>query len=439
MMAIRAAPTAAAAILIISAYLPLGAREPIVRETVLSGRAIDVSASPRLSPDRSRRKAGNAANVLLQLAAEAERNNFELKEYLTQRSNAFSPAVARRMADDWFVPSLERAALMRFCEWDVAPSSEVLFGIPRVQNIFYRLALLIRSDIREGKVNDALHKLQLAFAMTDHIRDHPALESVGMAWANHLLDLVEELIQTEKAPNLYWAIQRLPPSADLLSFGDWHQRAAFSHIPDLAERIAQAKDGDWSELRRLMGHNGEPLVLDLNWARSRIPVGSVQGMSTDETFVRVHFNEVQRVARASADAILLPPPQAVQRLGTIDAELDRLPLAVSRAAPSIHDFYLGALRIERRKKLLIILEAIRDHIEGNGELPDSLDSVAQFIPIDPLTNAPFFYEAADTKGVVMAPGIRIGTVEYGKITVKFKIAATNKNDGERAQSPPDSH
>lgn len=74
------------------------------------------------------------------------------------------------------------------------------------------LALRARTQMLDGKLDQAVDGLQTGFALSRHISEAPLIINamVGLGVGNMMLDRVEEFVQVDKAPNLYWGLTDLP-------------------------------------------------------------------------------------------------------------------------------------------------------------------------------------------------------------------------------------
>ena len=80
------------------------------------------------------------------------------------------------------------------------------------------LAMRVRLDMLDGKLDQAVEDMQTGFALGRHVGGAPILinSMVGIAISHIMLNQVEEFVQLDKRPNLYWALADLPrPLIDL--------------------------------------------------------------------------------------------------------------------------------------------------------------------------------------------------------------------------------
>jgi len=113
---------------------------------------------------------------------------------------------------------IQQASKCKQCNWpavEVGTTTEELRGY---RKLAFLLALQSRVQIVRGKYNEAICTIKTGFAMAKHLDKAPTLVQglIGVATAAITLKQMEELIQGQDAPNLYWALQDLPkPFIDL--------------------------------------------------------------------------------------------------------------------------------------------------------------------------------------------------------------------------------
>src|SRR6056297_3474468 len=188
------------------------------------------------------------------------------------------------------------------------------------------LQLEIRLAIAEQRFDDALKTLQVGFRLgesTGQAIDFLVARLVGLAISGLMLNEVEDLIQADDCPNLYWALASLPPStsevlesiqfeANIISrvFSSldklpppglpaevWEERA-ISLFSDL--QIVQAYDGAPNEARmvnaRLLA--GAAIVGLSDYSRRKlleagVDSGVVEAMSPAEAMVRATARSIR--------------------------------------------------------------------------------------------------------------------------------------------------
>jgi hypothetical protein len=300
----------------------------------------------------------------------------------------------------------------------------LLPDIQGLRALLRALAAHTRADIAEGKVDEAIERITVGMAIADHVGKTPfrVIKMWQGSVVDSLLDRVDELVQLEKCPNLYWAIAQLPsPLIDLRPVADWERRMLLSSH-NLRERLETASTRDeWKQLAADLTRVSaevdqefaklveEPAGVRSYWkelatqAREELPkikpelAPRMAEMSDTERAVRWF---AARQARREDDglAVFFLPPVAGLAYAKdwkvrerADRELRPRFVEVMALPPWT---YVRAWSTQRRLAALQCLEAIRDHAARHkGKLPARLADIdAVPVPMDPMTGKPFDYE-----------------------------------------------
>jgi len=120
---------------------------------------------------------------------------------------------------------------------------------------YRKLALVVRLwarlEIARGGHEGAMLALQTGFGMARHFAQAPTIIQtlVGIAITAVIREEVEQFVQGENAPNLYWALAHLPkPFADVENAIATEQKAAFGEMSEALRRqfesqMAASQDG----------------------------------------------------------------------------------------------------------------------------------------------------------------------------------------------------
>jgi tetratricopeptide (TPR) repeat protein len=115
----------------------------------------------------------------------------------------------------------EQATKCKQCNWPYVEEDELETlskKLSKYRRLIFILELQTRLQIARGQYDKALATMQTGFAMAQHLGDSPNLLEgmVGIAINGRMLRPLEQFIQAQDAPNLYWALQNLPrPLIDL--------------------------------------------------------------------------------------------------------------------------------------------------------------------------------------------------------------------------------
>ena len=403
------------------------------KPVVLSPKQIDEPfLAQRIFPDDSRRHPGNAAVVAMRLCCEKNPDAWEQlvrnsKLHIALSKENFSAEQARADVPSPDIDELRRAAFCREADWEYpvdanVPHEEIVISdAADLQVILRGLAVHCRADIADGDLTSALDKLTSGLGMVAHLQN-TSLPISKMLQAKNLdmyLDVIEEAIQHESAPNLYWALTALPdPLIDIQSLPDWIRRGPWRHIRALDDLNEKRSEEQWRSIRLQMGLFTIPTVFfpgtpDADEVRQRyrsfVQAGrtalsdqpelrtEVGTMSDDEVAVRHFIHQYMILGDAYVRAFLLPPkdglPLLRQSMREFRSDKGR---EIGDMIPNLSELYLSVWDNRRRIAALRVVEAIRNHAARHERLPNSLGDIEELpIPDDPVTGRPFIYEAED--------------------------------------------
>ena len=112
----------------------------------------------------------------------------------------------------------DRAARMDKPDWQILlklKSDGINLLLPDVQKFRAVAAGLqerFRTEIAQGRFDEAIVTAKTMFAMSRHMGEHPTLigDLVGIAIAHIAFVPLEEMLEKPGCPNLYWALTNLP-------------------------------------------------------------------------------------------------------------------------------------------------------------------------------------------------------------------------------------
>jgi hypothetical protein len=128
--------------------------------------------------------------------------------------------------------------------------------------------------------------------------------------------------------------------------------------------------------------------------------------------------------------MMLPPNEAWPEMQKLQTEVKSLgdKTGTNTSSYTPHLTYYSVWSWTRKINALRIIEAVRHFASGHdGQLPKSLDEIKDVaIPVDPLTNQPFVWEAKDTEASLDSPPLPADVVEMLKsdgvpTTLKYRL------------------
>jgi hypothetical protein len=314
------------------------------------------------------------------------------------------------------------------------------------------LKTLVRGEIAAGDTVGALRSLKVHLGLAKTLESNPTLigHLVGVAITTIACNALDELVQADGCPNLFWSLTDLPtPFLDLRPAVQGERVMTKAHFDRLLTATGPLSDTELTlQMKNLF------VLIALNqegpqqprpdiegtyrkWAADAARVEKVRASLLDLGFrpalpmdLTKEFGVIdRRPVKAPTPAEIvhtltplqvvitgdilqytvlrdelfkgmsLPYPQAMAVVKETEAAADtskddRLlgPLLV----PDMKRFMTAQVRLEQRFAYLRVLEAIRLYaFQNGGALPTSLDAIKLPLPADPVTGKPFDYSVKD--------------------------------------------
>ena len=428
----KEAPATAADIV---TFATVAADENSVRLTVSPQSAPVPSLRYSLLPPMSERRPGNAAILYHKAGINFDSQPLDafyekFDAWLNEPNERMPKDELRTLLDTYrtVLETVELAARREQCDWQFPLGEQNLMTLllPEVQlcRTYARLLQLkARLQIAEGKLDDALRTLQCSFALARHVSEGPTLINalVGQAIVGVTFATLQEFIQAPGAPNLYWALSRLPrPMIDLRRAIEVEMAFVYLSYPRLNDvenstRTAAEWDATLNDLFEILALGstnklqaaGERLALGLRGypiAKQRlIDRGTPRDQVEQMPVAQVLLIEVLHTYDELRDEIfcwaLLPYAEAApfmlkadQRLIEQGRQREIIPLA-SMLLPAINASRSAMVRGDRNLAALRNVEAIRLHAAAHeGRLPAQLSDIVDVpVAVDPVNGQAFAY------------------------------------------------
>jgi hypothetical protein len=308
--------------------------------------------------------------------------------------------------------------------------STLLPAVGSLRDIGRALSLRARVQVKDGHIDQAIRTIKVGLAMARHLEEGSTLIEglVGMAIAQMIFDRVEELIQHEKGPNLYWALTELPRPMVSLRRGLRYERYALRFtLPKIYELTRETYTKEAWQVR----------MNDVVRIWGEVQVFSDASVSQDQDEVRLGVALFSAVRYPDAKRQLIDNGKDAKQIESMPVtqvvlmhETERLRhwsdetfkwfhLPYWQAEPGIQKteqaFKVAAARkesilaklllpaissairtqvlLDQRIASLRTVEAIRMHAASNeGNLPDRLSSITLVpVPLDPVSGKSFDY------------------------------------------------
>ena len=319
------------------------------------------------------------------------------------------------------------ASRCAYCEWSFTlgrPGEGISGRLPNlstVRTLGRLLALQAIVAVGDGDIDGAVHALTTAYALARDIGSAPVVVCglMGVSCAAVCKSALEELMQSPRGLNLYWALATLPqPLIDMHRAWEGESSTLESTVPLVAERRRRAlTPAEWNKLLTDLTYTGrEQSDAD---ERAVAAMTAVLSFPAGRDYLTSHgYSEEQVAAMLPAQVIVtywcdeyhhwldeelkwygLPYWQALPGMVRLNGEFDEAMKsvgAVSRALlPALERAAFLGKRLERDVSLLCAIEALRAYVAVHNKLPNTLVEVTEWpIPLDPLYGKPFAYRIA---------------------------------------------
>lgn len=362
---------------------------------------------------------------------------------------------------------VEAGARRDKCDWDLerrADADGIGLLIPEVQKmreLARLLSLRCRLHIVQGKYAEALHDVQVGFAMSRHIGEGPTLiqSLVGIAIYAIFANRLEQIIEMKDCPNLYWALTSLPrPMHDMRKPLEGEIRMIDGTLPFLkdvdkgpmtVEQVQRALDQWGMSFQSLT--DGQ----DSDHFRSRLMMAAFVSMQYPQARKALQHSgksEAEVNAMPAGQVVLLvsllqfrslrdemfvwfnvPYVEAGPGLRRAEAKMRRMKeeetgdifgRMLLMLLPAVQKVHFASVRTERRIAIQRVIEALRMHAaEHDGKLPGKLAELASVpLPVDPVTGKSFEYELiSDAKALLTAP-TPLGQMPNSSNTFKYELS-----------------
>ncbi|WZO95803.1 hypothetical protein EP7_002773 [Isosphaeraceae bacterium EP7] len=338
----------------------------------------------------------------------------------------------------------ELAAMRQTCDWEFDRRKEgfdlLLPEIQELRSLARLIAVKARLAILDGKIDEAMHWIQVGMVMGRHAAEGPTLIQalVGVAIDSVMAICLTDLIQAPGTPSLFWALADRPrPFIDLRRPMEGELTLFNKALPELEE--LDRGPMSLTEVRRFveqiqkkiysltgsalpppggMGQLGIAAMAVKVYPEARsglIAAGrtetEVDAMPVVQVSVLYSIKEYVKRRDESYKWINVPYWQSYDRVDprgdrTMEAKLSSPLLTLfDLLTPAINSARLATLRLERHLDAMQCIEAIRlDASLHGGKLPASLEAITEApTPIDVISGKPFSYAVNGDTATLSAP------------------------------------
>ena len=297
----------------------------------------------------------------------------------------------------------------------------LLPDIQAIRGLGRALGVRFKAEVATGRIDDGLRTAKTMFAMSRHLGEHPTLigNLVGIAIASTAIEPLEQMLEHDDCPNLYWALSYLPYPLISIKTGMegermsiyWFTQDLSSTAPMSAERITKTiawvdemmgDDKDYKASGGLKGYLArrtkdaqKMAAIRKRMVESGLPEARLATFPAEQVILldeeremRVRFDEIAR--------LMVFPVWQFDVLNEKVKPVKKEDFLLAYAfLPSSAAVRLAQARLEQRIGLLRTVEALRLYAAGhNATFPTKLSEISVPMPDDPVTGKPFRYEVS---------------------------------------------
>ena len=343
-----------------------------------------------------------------------------------------------------FLDQIQDATRKSYCDWDMYAKlrkdgfNMLLPDLQAMREISKALALDCRLQLKKGNIEKALEDAKAGLALSHHLGTGPTLIQglVAIASGSIMLPRLDEIIQQEKSPNLYWALTSLPrPLVDFRNCMGGEAIIMDHLFPGFREMLYSGKiralsNDELEKMLKLMmnmlqqsdkGYTMYHAALLANFFKAKklllehdireetlnnIPPLQVVLLGETLYYDKISQNIVKwnhipyHIARAEitkAEATMEKPAPSITSpvpFGSLSGSMVPAYKNVMQASP----------RFERRIAMLRTVEAIRLQAAKDKKWPETFDKITLApLPQDPFTGKPFQWKKDADKITLTGP------------------------------------
>jgi hypothetical protein len=455
---------------------------------IVDGKPVEMIVHPRkppepalryrLLPDLADKKSGNAATLYRQASELAERllprdrrsiRRDVLERWLRSPLSDVPEAEARELVKNYgeVFATLRQAVRSGTRDWGMVetltsnPGGWKLTELYPLDRSLMVVGLRARLALLDGDLPGAVDAAGIELAAARDLGEAPTLiqSLIGIAFAGRALDRIEEIIQHEKTPNLYWSLTQLPsplidvgdglsgerlflyaqyPGLFRLALGETSKPLSPAQMEKLAAEVLKEEPGAESadphrkvrlSERILAKHDAAKKAL-ISAGQLRDLIDSMPHLQVAVLHSLIEYDamndEVSRWHRIPFWQAR-PHLQKLEQAKRPDAESPAIPVSDALPATAIR-LLESRLRIDRRIAALRCIDAIRYHAaEHQGQLPGKLEQITLVpIPIDPATGKSFQYSVENDAATLTGPALEPLTKGVEAVSYTVMIAPQGK-------------
>lgn len=340
-----------------------------------------------------------------------------------------------------FYDEIDKAARRTYAEWDYLASMKehgMMLQLPDLNGVRLLgeiVQIRARLAVMEGEYDRAIYHLQTGFAIAQHLNQANILVSslTGIGIARNMTKVVQELIQTPNAPNLYWALTNLPqPLLDLRQayagdrlaieylLGDPKQLEERILTQDEMNELVQKKLKQLLRMDRLISNDLTMIVLK-EYPRAKAwllekgrSAADVEKMTATQAVLLFAMSRYQILADDIAKSFTMPFNERlayaqtfVEKVKALRAQQDMSYFLGFNFIAYYPNVWVVAYDVDRDITLLRCIELLRHYAAGHErKLPASWEDVKDLpVPVDPVTGKRLGYQLVGDHAVITLDAI----------------------------------
>ncbi len=239
--------------------------ETVIRLNVKPAPAPKPALRYRLLPELKEMHPGNPIQGYMKCIMGQKRFFYD-EEAFQHREKLLTEPLEELPYDDRFeLRQIDWAARLDTPDWQIlrklkADGIEVQIQEVQAIRVMQRaLQVRFRTEIAQGRFDDAIRTAKTFFAMSRHLGQHPTLVGnfVGMAIAAVAIDLLDKMLDQPGCPNLYWVLTNLPRPLISLDKGMDGERMMMAWVfRDLNDSAAMSA----TQIKEFIAHMDKMLV-----------------------------------------------------------------------------------------------------------------------------------------------------------------------------------
>ena len=347
--------------------------------------------------------------------------------------------------DGYVSNHLKRASMCRDADWGLAEetlsgSETVGFLLPSVQQTRSMARLLMlrnRLAVIDGRFEDSIEHLRMTYQLGQDVSEMKFLVAklVGIAEVGIANEGMMHLIAADGSPNMYWALAELPqPIVSIRDSVRLEASFAIRYFPVLMDiesaehspeqwaakltevfedfELASKMTGRGKDIAGLPGLGVAAALASYSSAKKRLvengmDAEQVEKMAVAHVVLLDASQDYQLYADAMESIYYLPQDKFQVFADRFEKKI-RDDSQLARLGAVFADLFLPAMvqvrnaetRVQSQINVLQAIEAIRDHVATQGELPATLEEMDLPVRLDPLTSKPFKYQLDGDKAVL---------------------------------------